>query len=329
VFGTGMGFSESAIAGVVHDRITGEPVTGVRVTARPIGAGGGDVPLFFSPTDSLGIYAMRWMARGDYEMVAFTDVNGNREADPFELIGHGRAALGRLDTTIVNLTILRPDTTPPVVGRVEIADSVTLKVTLDDFLAQEEPLNSVSVVLSSDSATAPAVTGVIHDGAYQDTVQARLEVARAAEAAADTAAEGEEGAEGGEGGEGAEGVEAAEQGVAGSTSGEVEAASGPAPLLPKQEFYILLADSLQFDVAYVVQIDGITNINGVGPGSGTDTIVRVAPPPPSDSAATDSIAADSTGVAVDSARVEIQPDTAQAPPDTMRIPARVRRAPGR
>jgi hypothetical protein len=317
VFGTGMGFSESVIVGIVEDRLTGEPVKDVRVTARQVGAGGGDLPLFVSPTDSLGIYAMRWMVQGSYDLVAFTDINRNREADPFEQIGTGQAGLGRRDTTIVNLTILRPDTTPAVVGRVEVADSATLRVSLDDFVAQEDPLDAVSVVISSDSATAPAVLGVIHEGAYQDTVKVREEAARVAaaeaaaleaeaaalEAAAAAAADTTSGAA-------EEGVIPAEEDVippeveAGADATADSTRSAPAPRLPKQEFFILLADSLQFDVQYVVQIEGITNINGLALGSGVDTIVRTSPPP-----APDTDVADSTGVVPDSAQV--LPDTAR------------------
>jgi len=299
VFGTGMGFSQGAIVGIVHDRITGRPVEGVRITARQANVGGSYLPLFISRTDSIGIYAMRWMVQGDYDLVAYTDVNRNLEADAFEPIGLGRASLGREDTTLVSLTILLPDTTPAVVGRVEVADSATLRVTLDDFVAQEDPLDAVNVVVTSDSAAAPDVIGVIHDGEYQDTLQAREEAAQAAEAAeaaevaaaaveADTTAEG------------------APPPVAApleETPAEEPSASEPPETLPKQEFYVLLADSLDFDVQYVVRIEGITNVNGLGGGAGSDTIVRPTPPP-----------TDTTGVASDTTQAE--PDTTQAAPDT-------------
>ena len=88
---------------------------------------------------------------------------------------------------------------------------------------------------------------------------------------------------------------------------------------------------------YGVFVAGITNINGIPGGGGTDTIVRLAPPP--DTAAADSAAVDSTALdtaSVDTTAVDTttsdtatarpaDPDTAgpdttgTVPPDTLGV----------
>lgn len=76
--------------------------------------------------------------------------------------------------------------------------------------------------------------------------------------------------------------------------------------LPGREFYVLLADTLTYDVPYVVTVSGVTNIAGTAGGGGEDTLSYTRPPPP-----------DTTGAVGDSTGA--QPDTAGVQLDTLRL----------
>ena len=250
VFGVGTNFPDGVIAGVVRDRLTLQPVQGVRVTALDPREFLEDRPLYPEVTDSAGIFSWRYMVGGDYEIVAFTDQNRNREPDPFEQIGRTRVTLSteRPDTVVTALTILTPDTTPARVASMELADSAAIRVTLDDYLDPEVALDGVVVEIASDSAPNPGVREVVHPRRYERMLAEREALAAAAA----------------------------------DTTGQTEPAEVPPDTttpLPRRQFIVITIDSLRFDAPYVVRVQGVTNINGVPGGTGADTIVRPAPEP--------------------------------------------------
>jgi len=271
-FGRGIAIPEGTIAGIVYDRITGEPAVGIRVEARttlPLVAG--DTLTYVSRTDSAGVFGHRLMREGPYVVRAFDDLNNNGVADPFERFATDSATIRiRRDTAVVQMSVLAPDTTPAlVVGMEVVADSAAVRVTLDDYIDPLVPFDEVVVRIRSDSAPTPGVWRVLHDFEYRRLVQERDAAARAAA----------------------------------DTTGETSAELPPDSTTPRpiREFVVTTLDSLLFGVSYVVEVSGITNINGLPGGAGTDTIVRPAPPPEEDEAQapSDSLAAppDTGGVA--------------------------------
>ncbi len=313
VFSTGAEMLPNALAGMVFDRITGEPIEGVRVTARsqPLVEGDARGPTHVAISDSAGVFAFRYLPPlGRYVLVAWQDQNRNREADFLEPVGESFQEVSGADTLFTDIRLLRPDTTAAIVTDAEVVDSVTLTVEFDDYLDAEVPLGGVIAALALDSVpVGPPVREILHEREYLIRLQAIedslrvvadslqiLESTRAADSllqAGDTAA----------------------------AAAVVEALPDPPPApegqrgeddeamdLPKRSIYVILSDTLITEAAYELSVAGIININNVTSGGGTAEIVRAAPPVDSTAIADSILAADSAAAALD-----------PQPPDT--IPA--------
>lgn len=348
-FSTGPEFTPNVVAGSVIDRLTGEPLRDARVDAAVQDS---DV-VHTAVTDSAGIFALRYLPAGDYVVSAYLDRNRNAEPDFTEpqgtrpaLLDGGEAA----DTAIVlDVALLPLDTTSARIARVTVEDSISLNVSLDDFLDPERPLDDVRVVVTSDSVDAPGPLAVLHphetesyrstlaeriarEQAVRDSVaQARTDsVADAAAAEEDTAA-----VDPGDTPEPAE-VETdpppvpAEEGAA--EAGETEQERPTA----QQTFVVILDGVLVPEVSYEVEVSNITNINDVGGGGGTVAFTRPAPPPPPEDttrAVTDSLPPDSIptvpedtlpaadAVGRDTVSTEPAAPGEAVPEDTLTVPA--------
>lgn len=336
VFSTGPELPRGVLAGLVTDRISGRPVAETSVDAV---APGGLV--YTAPTDTAGIFAMRFMPEGAYRVLAYLDRNRNRELDTFEARDTALVSLGAADTALLMLALLEPDTTPAVLARVEAVDSGTLRLLFDDYLAPEDSLHDVAVRLSSVDTTGvaaaepvPVVRQLLHRSQYEAMQRAAAAAARAAEklgpGMADTA--GARVAPG-------PGLRAdPTQGAA--QRGEPRRAPGAEPdtagageevALPARELVALLDPPLAPGVLYRVEVSGLRNINGV-PGGGGRAMLEVPKRPPEKAAGV----APDTGRSVPAAAqgpVEApgrQPDSAGATRDTTgaRVPRRATPPPG-
>ncbi|MFC1660876.1 Ig-like domain-containing protein [Gemmatimonadota bacterium] len=326
VFSTGAEFEANVLAGEVRDRITDDPVEGARVEARARGEE--DPAVHVSSTDTAGIYLLRFLPDGVYEVDVFDDLNRNREADYSERQGTTSGSLGtlgeRTDTLIRGLVILQPDTTPAQVIRVEAEDSVLLRISFDDYLSPGEALATAQIQLTLDSVPGPSVERLLWQHqldslrAFADSVEAaeslRIQIdslrgvvdslrGRAASfrAAGDTLGADSVGValEGAEAVLGA--LEAPEEPVGPE---EEEVQEGPRRDLPEQFFFALLGEPLAPGLLYHLTAVGVRNLASVSGGGGE---VGVSWTPPE-------LAVDTAGVAPDTAAVP--PDTAGVPPDT-------------
>ncbi|MFW6200233.1 MAG: carboxypeptidase-like regulatory domain-containing protein, partial [Gemmatimonadota bacterium] len=247
VFSTGADFSAGAVAGVVLDRITGEPVPDARVHARPP-----DEPEsapYLSRTDEDGIFAIRYLSSGSYLVTAFEDQNRSGDPDVGEARESQSVELGSAaDTVFMSLEVLAPDTTPPRVTNLGAVDSVTIRVTIDDFLDPSESLEPVEVTLSRGDGDAPEVDTLLH--AYE--WEARRDSLEALEPDADTAAAG--------------------------PAPDPDASTTPPR--SEQELYAILDSPLASGVDHEVSVSGLTNIQGTGGGGGEGTVAWEPPPPP-------------------------------------------------
>ena len=351
-FSTGPDFTPNVVAGSVIDRLTGEPLRDARVDAAVAES---DV-VHTAVTDSAGIFALRYLPAGDFVVSAYLDRNRNAQADftepqgtrPALLNGDGEAA----DTAIVlEVALLARDTTSARLARVVVEDSISLSVSLDDYLDPERPLDDVRVVVTSDSADAPRPLAVLHPheaetyrSALADSL-AREQAARdsVARAQADSAARAEAPA--------GDTTTAADPGGTPALA-EAEADPPPAPTAQEageageaaeerpaaqQNFIVILDGVLVPEMPYQVEVSNITNINGVGGGEGTVDFTRPAPPPPPEDttqAATDSVPPDTipaaapgaTPTPVDTAGRDTIPAAEAAPAeatpgDTPTVPA--------
>ncbi len=316
-FSTGPEFTPNVVAGSVIDRLTGEPLRDARVDASVAES---DV-VHTAVTDSTGIFALRYLPAGDYVVSAYLDRNRNAQPDftepqgtrPAPLNGDGEAA----DTTIVlEVALLARDTTSARLARVIVEDSISLGVSLDDYLDPELPLDDVRVVVTSDSVDAPGALAVLHQheaDAYRSALADSLareqavrdSVAQAEAAAGDTTAAADP--------EAAPGPAETEPAPPPAPAAQDAPAAGEAEQerpTAQQTFVVILDGVLVPEVPYEVEISNITNINGVGEGGGTVGFSRPAPPPPPPE--------DTTQAETDS----VATDTIPAPPgDTLTVPA--------
>jgi hypothetical protein len=313
-FSTGPDFTANALAGVLEDRITLQPVTDARIDAWPEGE---DSIAYTTRSGDEGIFALRGVPAGTYDVVAYLDVNRNFEPDFIEPQGRlSRQELGQADTALVFLDLLQPDTTSAALISAEPVDSTTLEVGFDDFLDPDSSLAGVAVAVLADSTapdtlTVPAVTRVLHSHAYEeylvalaDSLQAVADSLAALEAAAADSAEA--------------GPEQAPLPAEPPVGDEPPVADSiPERLAPSQMVYVLLDGPLTPEGRYRATATGVTNIAGV-PDGGGDVPFRGPELPPPDTLAADSLAVpDTTGAPPDT--TSVQPDTASVPPDTTSV----------
>lgn len=258
VFSTGPAFEPTVLAGLVWDRITGEPLRDHRVEAA---SGDSTADRHVARSDSAGIFALRYVPSGAYRVVAFPDRNRNRILDAGEPRGSTSATLAAGDTVVTMLSVLAPDTTPAAVTRVELADSVTIRVVTDDALDPEVPLDGVRwrLLRAADSVEVPIIRGAYHPAGLEALREADRE-------AAGLPAEEEE-------------PPPTPRAAAGRGARTTTPDGRP---LPAREFFLPLSIPLVRGEPHVLEVEGIVNLHGIPGGSGRGTLER---PPLADSAA--------------------------------------------
>jgi len=320
VFSTGGEFQENVLAGVVTDRITGEPVEGARVEARRMVPGtqrfevAEDALPYVAVTDTAGIYLLRYVPSQAFELAIYQDNNRNREPDFREAQGTTRVEVGArppsVDTVISSVAILQPDTTAAELIRVEAVDSVLLELAFDDFLLPEQSLGPVEVFLLRDEgqeeitemAPGPEVDELLWSRqvdsmmAVQDSIRAAdsLQAVRdSLQVVADSLretlptlqAQGDSVAAA----EAETQLERITQRLAppeeeAEEEEEVEEPE-PEPILPESVLFALLASPLEPGQLYRVVVSGVVNVNELPEGGGSVGVTWEPPePPPGDSA---------------------------------------------
>jgi hypothetical protein len=283
VFSTGAEMTPTVLAGSIVDRITEEPIEGARVTARaerPPGVEASDdqvVPTHIAHTDERGVYALRYVPSGGYEITAFVDQDRNGGPNNLEPIGTGREVLNPADTVLLNFALLAPDTTSAMMRNVDVVDSLTLAVEFDDFLDPTSSLTGVSASLGPDSLGPSEVVTIMHE---RDYLERRDAIGDSSYVADSIRFEEEQ-----------QRIESLRSAGDSVTASEIEADSRAPVLpgersaavlrardLPKQVLYLLLADTLATDQPYELAVQGVTNINGVPDGGGTAEVLREASP---------------------------------------------------
>jgi hypothetical protein len=281
IFSTGAEMTPTVLAGAIVDRITEQPIEGARVMARaerPPGVEESDdqmIPTYVAHTDSGGVYALRYVPSGRYEITVFVDQDRNGEPSGLEPIGTGLEVLNPADTVFSNFALLAPDTTPAMVGRVDVVDSLTLAVDFDDFLDPASALTGALALLGSETVGPVDVVTIMHERDYLN----RRDVIRDSLHVSDSIRFEEE----------VQRIESLRSAGDSTTADEIESELSPprppdqpganalqARDLPKQVLYLLLADTLATDQPYELDVQGVTNINGVPDGGGTAEVIREA-----------------------------------------------------
>lgn len=266
VFSTGPPVPNTAIAGIVLDRITGRPAVNPVVDA----VRRADSVRYTAVADTAGFFALRHLPLGVYDLRAYADANRNRRRDASEPVDSGRvASLAQDADTVPHIFhVLAPDTTPPTVVRAAAIDSLHVRVVLDDYVSDTAAVAATAqvMVLPDSAEYATSVAGLL------EPVFARQQ--RAAGAAVDTVV--------------ADTVAAEPAAVEPAAVEEPPMTQGT---LPAREIVFRLNRVLAPGQAYVIAVRGIANLWRLVGGGSAEFEVAAPPQPP---AAADTTAAADT-----------------------------------
>ncbi len=255
-FSTGPDFEPNLVAGLLVDRLTGQPVPRARVDARPLPDGAPHSTL----ADSLGVFAFRFLPAGRYQIVAYEDRNRNREPDFQEPQDSLQVEFAVGDTVVVTeMALLQPDTTAAILTQARVLDSLAVEVTFDDHLDPELPVDGVRARLEREDGPGIQVAEILHLWEWEEREAAR----EAAEEVPDP--------------------DDPEPDLPAPPVDPGPEAVAPEPdaLLPAQELVLVLAGPLEPEASYTVVVEGVVNLHGI-PGGGGEVILAVPAPPEPD-----------------------------------------------
>ena len=258
LFSTGPEMIANVAAGTVIDGITLRPSSGAKVIASTdslsLDLSSEDNLKHLAIPDSSGVYAFRYLPSGSYFVTAFVDENRSDSPEATEPMAGVRLDIQTNDTVFADMRMLRPDSTPPVLNALGVIDSMTLLVEFDDYLDPKQfPLQNARATFSSDSTNLAEISEIWDE--YQ--FDARREALR--NNSRDTL------------------LEAQVDSIVFSTED-----SSMDPRVPSRNVYLLLPEPIRVGITYEVTISGLMNVNGIGPGGGTGSVMRDAPEMPQD-----------------------------------------------
>lgn len=312
IFSTGPEIPATAVAGLLTDRITGQPATGARVEALSVA----DSVVYVAMSDTAGFFALRHIPAGSYELRAYLDRNQSRKLDYGEPESSAELVIAPTDTAIVSYALLAADTTAARVARAEARDSMQIRITLDDHLDPLVALDGVQVELRQlpDSTLVPGVAQVLHLHEFERLQAEQRAAEDSAAAAAAAAADSVAGADSAVVAADSTTLVASDVTVRSGAEAmpeveavpEVEATPDTVTPLPARELVVIPAAPLVPKARYLVTLTGVRNINGVEGGGGTAPFEVPAPVVPD---STSIEAADSTGTGVPDPALITLPDT--------------------
>jgi hypothetical protein len=265
VFSTGAPIAETAVAGVIEDRLTGNAVAAARVEATHLEDG----HTYVAMTDTAGFFALRHLPVGGYDVLTWLDLNRNRVPDFAEPQDEASVALAEGDTVVVEMRLLPGDTTPARLLRAEALDSITIELNFDDYF-EPGPVEGTAAVYTLPDSTFVGRGTLLHGTALDSLRIARQEAAAAAadtlpadtlpmETQPDTAG-------------------AAPQRPADADRQARRPADPARPPLPARVLLVELDTALEWETAYFVVVADVANIHGV-PGGGGTASFRTPPAP--------------------------------------------------
>lgn len=159
-FSTGPPVRPTRVEGRVEDRVTGGPVPGARVLFLALPA---DTTPYTAEADGQGEFSLRSLPAGGYWAYGFQDRNRNlrldRPLEPYDSV-HFRLDEATGAPTL-ELALVEPDSTPPLLVSALAEDSVTVRLEFDDPLPTEQPVAEVAV---RDSAGREVARRLLHVG---------------------------------------------------------------------------------------------------------------------------------------------------------------------
>ncbi|MGH7506464.1 MAG: hypothetical protein ACRELX_12465, partial [Longimicrobiales bacterium] len=233
--------------------------------------------------DTAAFFALRHLPVGDYDVRAYVDGNDNRRHDPSEAIAAAQPITfeGPRDTIPIVLTVIPPDTTPAEIVRAEFRDSTQVRVTVDDYIDPDIPLDVQALLFTLPDTTPFADAHRIMSPDSFETLRRAL--GDTARPPVDTLAQ---------------------------VRPELEPATPafePAGPLPFRELVLVPGSPLPPETGFLLRVEGLTNIAGLTGGGGEVEFETPARPAPPD---TTTVPIDTTSVRVDTTSATIDRTTA-------------------
>ena len=160
IFSTGPTIPETRIAGILYDWVGGTAARAGAVQAIALP----DSIVYVARTDTAGRFALAHVPPGSYALRAWIDANNNRDLDARE--AYDSAAIVLRDTASVTLLAFVHDTLPPRINTVQVVDSMTLRVELNQPLDPEQPFDTTRFRLTAADSSAIALRAVFTADAW-------------------------------------------------------------------------------------------------------------------------------------------------------------------
>jgi len=143
IFSTGPPVPDTRVTGTVTQRVDGGAVTDARILFFNIA---GDSIPYTSVTQRVGEFEITTLPPDDYWSFAFSDLNRDlllqRLFEPYDSV---RLQLEPAGGAALTFRIVEPDTTPPVLARVQAVEDSLLRLEFDDYLDPDQDLGVVIV----------------------------------------------------------------------------------------------------------------------------------------------------------------------------------------
>ncbi|MBC7896640.1 MAG: Ig-like domain-containing protein, partial [Cytophagaceae bacterium] len=163
VFSTGPTLATGTISGRVFDWMDEKPAPRAMVEAIVLA----DSQRYVTMADSLGHYELHNLAAGTYVLRGIVDQNRNRDLDPREL--YDTLTVTVQDSLKRELHAIPRDTLGPGIERVEIMDSLHLRLRFDRALDTAQTIVPTMFTLKKGDSTAIAITQAIGGRAFKRT----------------------------------------------------------------------------------------------------------------------------------------------------------------
>lgn len=150
IFATGATIPNTRIAGILYDWVQGLAPRNGQVEAIAVP----DSIVYITRADTAGHFVLAHLPPGSYTVRGWVDANNNRGFDPRE--AYDSASVTLRDTASLTLLAFVHDTLPPRINTVQVVDSMTLRVELNQPLDPEQPVDtSLFRLTAPDSSVVP------------------------------------------------------------------------------------------------------------------------------------------------------------------------------
>jgi hypothetical protein len=143
IFSTGPPVPDTRVSGTVTQRVGGGAVTDARILFFNVA---GDSIPYTAVTQRGGEFELNTLPPDDYWAFAFSDLNRDlllqRLFEPYDSV---RLQLEPAGVEALTFRMVEPDTTPPVLARVQAVEDSLLRLEFDDYLDPDQDLGVVIV----------------------------------------------------------------------------------------------------------------------------------------------------------------------------------------